>query len=183
MNAITQNNAALFQYSVYSQNYQSVSNSSEASGKGQTKSIASYQQEIVELRMEVLFNTTGEVGKQTAAASAINLADFANTPPEQHMSMIEALSPEQASELISEDGYYGIAQTAQRLSEFVLMGAGDDLDKLRAGREGIMRGFKEAEEMWGGKLPELSYKTIDSAMEQIDGRIRELGGSVLDLAA
>ena len=132
--------------------------------------------------MEVLFNTKGEMDGQTAAA-AVNLADFAFTPPEEHLAMIESLTPEQATELISEEGHYGISQTSQRLADFVMMGAGDDLNKLRAGREGIIKGFKEAEELWGGKLPEISYKTLDSALEQIDEQIRKFGGSVLDVAA
>ncbi len=60
------------------------------------------------------------------------------------------------------------------------MGAGDDVDKLRAGREGILRGFQEAESMWGGKLPDISYETINKAVEMIDQRLGSLGVSILD---
>jgi hypothetical protein len=91
-------------------------------------------------------------------------------------------SQEEATEMISDDGYFGIAYTAQRLADFVISGAGDNLDKLRAGREGMLKGFKEAEEIWGGTLPEISYKTIEAALAQIDERIKELGGQVVDTA-
>ncbi len=89
------------------------------------------------------------------------------------------LSPEEAQSLIAEDGYFGVAKTAERLAGFVLTGAGDSLERLQAGREGIQKGFQEAEQVWGGKLPEISYQTLDKALEMIDARIQELGGGAL----
>ena len=90
------------------------------------------------------------------------------------------LTPAEAQALVAEDGYWGVQKTSLRLAEFVLKGAGDNLELLRAGREGILRGFKEAEKIWGGELPEISHQTIEKALELIDERIRELGGSVVD---
>ena len=81
------------------------------------------------------------------------------------------------------DGYWGIAQTSDRLAEFVITGGGEDLTRLRQGREGILRGLQEAEKAWGAKLPEISYKTIEAALGKIDDRIKELGGSVIDATA
>lgn len=62
------------------------------------------------------------------------------------------------------------------------MGADDDLKRLKSGREGVLRGFNEAEKAWGGKLPDISYETMAKSLEVIDEKIRELGGSVLDLS-
>lgn len=93
---------------------------------------------------------------------------------------IADLTQEEATDLVSEDGFFGISQTAERIAQFVIQGAGDDIEKLRSGREGIMRGFKEAEEMWGSELPEISYKTIEKAEAMINDRMAELGHSVLD---
>ncbi|PKN50599.1 MAG: hypothetical protein CVU58_00165 [Deltaproteobacteria bacterium HGW-Deltaproteobacteria-16] len=89
------------------------------------------------------------------------------------------LSPEEAQTLIAEDGYFGVTKTAERLAGFVLTGAGDSLERLQAGREGIQKGFEEAEQAWGGKLPEISYQTLNKALEMIDARIQELGGGAL----
>jgi len=83
----------------------------------------------------------------------------------------------------SGDDYWGVDKTAKRLSDFVLKGAGDDLERLQQGRSGILQGLQEAEKMWGGKLPEISYKTIDQALSTIDDRIHELGGQIVDIAA
>ena len=66
---------------------------------------------------------------------------------------------------------------------FVITGGGDDLKRLQAGREGIIKGFKEAEEIWGGNLPEISHQTLAKALELIDARVRELGGAVVDVRA
>ncbi len=96
---------------------------------------------------------------------------------------IADMSPDEAKELVSEDGYFGVKQTSERLADFVLMGGGDDLERLKAGREGIIRGFKEAEEIWGEKLPDISYETLDKALAKIDEKISALGGSVLDTTA
>lgn len=96
---------------------------------------------------------------------------------------IADMSPDEAASLVSEDGYFGVSQTSERLADFVLMGGGDDLERLKAGREGIIRGFTEAEEMWGGKLPDISYETLDKALAKIDEKITSLGGNVLDTTA
>ena len=92
-------------------------------------------------------------------------------------------SVDTSENLFGEDGYWGVKKTSGRIADFVIMGAGDDLEKLRAGREGILAGFKEAEKIRGGKLPDISHDTINSALEAIDEKIKELGGSVLDISA
>ncbi len=93
---------------------------------------------------------------------------------------IKELSQDEAKVLVAEDGFFGISQTSERIANFVLTGAGDDVDKLKAGREGILQGFKEAEGIWGGKLPDISYETIDKAVEMIDKKLSDLGASILD---
>ncbi len=93
---------------------------------------------------------------------------------------LDDLNKDEAAKLVGEDGFFGIGQTSQRVADFVLMGAGDDIERLRAGREGVINGFNEAEAIWGEKLPEISYKTLDKTLQMIDEKLRQLGGSVLD---
>jgi len=95
---------------------------------------------------------------------------------------IADLSQDEAKELVSDNGFFGIDQTSQRIADFVIQGAGDNEDLLKAGLEGIMQGFNEAEKMWGEKLPEISYKTIDKAQELITQHMNSLGMNVLDTA-
>ena len=96
---------------------------------------------------------------------------------------ITQLSQSEASDLVSENGFFGITNTADRISNFIISAAGDDLQKLEAGKEGMLRGFKEAEKIWGGELPEISQKTIEKATQAVDKRIAELGGNVLSVQA
>ena len=87
---------------------------------------------------------------------------------------ITELSTEEATELIEEEGFFGINQTSQRVADFVLNFSGDDLEKLEKGREGIVQGFEDAKKMWGDDLPEISYKTQTRTLELIDAKIAEL---------
>jgi hypothetical protein len=93
---------------------------------------------------------------------------------------LASLSQKEATELVSEDGFFGVAQTSERIAQFVIAGAGRDEELLREGRQGILQGFKEAEEIWGGKLPDISYETIDKAVAMIDKALTDNGYSVLD---
>lgn len=96
---------------------------------------------------------------------------------------IAELSQEEAAELVSEDGFFGVAQTAQRIADFVINGAAGDEARFRAGREGMIQGFKEAEEMWGGELPEISQETMAKAIEMVDKAMYDLGFSIIDKEA
>ena len=84
------------------------------------------------------------------------------------------LSPQEATDLVSENGFFGITQTSDRVSNFVFSFAGDDLEKLQKGRDGIVKGFDEANKMFGGNLPEISYKTQERTLALIDAKIESL---------
>ena len=96
---------------------------------------------------------------------------------------LNELSSDEADDLISENGFFGIVNTAGRIASFVLNGAGDDVERLKAGREGAAKGFEDAKKIWGGELPEISQKTIEKILETLDKRIAELGGNVLNVSA
>ena len=93
---------------------------------------------------------------------------------------IAELSQEEATELVSEDGFFGITQTSERIANFVINGAGGNESTMRAGREGMLLGFAQAEEMWGGELPEISQKTMQAAIEMLDKAMYDLGFSILN---
>lgn len=78
------------------------------------------------------------------------------------------MTPEQAQELISEDGYFGVEKTSDRIVEFATGAAGGDTSKLQQIKDAVMKGFKEAEEIFGGTLADISYDTLDAVMEKLD---------------
>jgi len=87
---------------------------------------------------------------------------------------ITELTTEEATELISEEGFFGVEQTSQRVADFVFSFSGEDLEILEKGREGIVQGFEEAKQMWGDELPQISHDTQAKTLELIDARIQEI---------
>ena len=72
---------------------------------------------------------------------------------------------QKALDAIGEDGYFGVAQTSQRILDFAKALSGGDPSKIDLLRDAVMKGFERAEELWGGKLPEISYQTLDAVMK------------------
>lgn len=87
---------------------------------------------------------------------------------------ITDLTPDEASELLSDEGFFGITQTSDRVANFVFSFSGDDVELLQKGREGVVQGFEEALKMFGGELPEISYKTQERTLALIDEKINSL---------
>lgn len=76
---------------------------------------------------------------------------------------VDAATKAQAQADIAEDGYWGIAQTSQRLFDFASALAGDDVEKMQKMQQAMEKGFKQATAAWGKSLPEISQKTLEAA--------------------
>lgn len=86
----------------------------------------------------------------------------------ENLKNVSAADIAQAKEDISEDGYWGVKQTSQRLFDFASALAGDDVNKMKEMQAAMEKGFKKAEEMWGGKLPDICNETINAANKLFD---------------
>ncbi|HEB9419681.1 TPA: hypothetical protein RZK52_000852 [Campylobacter coli] len=93
------------------------------------------------------------------------------------------MNTDELNQLVSEEGFFGIDNTASRIADFAIKGAGNDVEKLKKGLEGIKQGFEQAEKIWGGELPQISQDTIEATIKKVSDRIDELGGKTLDLKA
>lgn len=69
---------------------------------------------------------------------------------------------------ISEDGYYGVKQTSERILNFAKALTGGDSSKIEEMRKSIEKAFSDVRKMFGGKLPEISEKTYDAIMKGLD---------------
>ena len=96
---------------------------------------------------------------------------------------INELSQYEAAELVSENGYFGIQNTANRIADFVINGANGDAELLRSGLEGVKQGFAQAEDMWGQALPDISAETMNKTLDRINQAIMELSGNVVNVTA
>jgi hypothetical protein len=88
---------------------------------------------------------------------------------------VDAATKAQAEEDISDDGYWGVDQTSDRIIDFATALTGGDPDKIEEMREAFKKGYKQAEKTWGGELPEISQKTYDAVMEKFDKLAEEAG--------
>ena len=155
-------------------------------GKGITNYyIAQFQQQTLEIsfnnfgsQSSVLDILSSDSSKATSILSQIDFASIGYTGKN-----LLAMNSTELNALVSEDGFFGIENTASRIADFVINGAGDDLEKLKKGFEGMKQGFAQAEKIWGDKLPQISQDTIDKAIEKVSARIQELGGNAVNINA
>lgn len=74
----------------------------------------------------------------------------------------------QAQKDISEDGYWGVEQTSERLFSFAKALAGNDPAYADKMLEAMQKGFQQATKSWGGELPDICQRTLDAATEKIN---------------
>lgn len=83
----------------------------------------------------------------------------------------------QAQQDISENGYWGVNQTAGRILDFAKAIAGDDIDKLNEMKAAVEKGFKLASDMWGGSMPSITGQTYDKVMQGFDEWEKSITGA------
>lgn len=74
----------------------------------------------------------------------------------------------QAAQDISEDGYWGVNQTAERIVSFAKALSGSDPKKAEEMINAFQKGFDEATKTWGGTLPSICQQTYDKVMEDLE---------------
>lgn len=96
----------------------------------------------------------------TGQAGTSNLANLFST---DNLKNVSAADIAKAKEDISEDGYWGVKQTSQRLFDFACALAGDDEGKMREMLAAMEKGFKQAAGAWGKDLPGICGETKAAA--------------------
>ena len=78
----------------------------------------------------------------------------------------------QAQQLVSEDGFFGVAQTTDRIMGFAkaLVGEGASEKHIENMRNAVQKGFDEVAKMFGGfdKLPDVTKQTYEAIMKAFD---------------
>ncbi len=82
---------------------------------------------------------------------------------------VDAKTKAEAQQAISEDGYYGVKKTSERLFEMAQALAGDDVDKMKEMQEAIKKGYKQATSAWGKELPSICKDTMGAVDDLFDG--------------
>ena len=74
----------------------------------------------------------------------------------------------QAKEDISEDGYWGINQTSDRLVSMAQALCGGDKSKADEMINAIKKGYEQATKAWGKELPEICSQTLDATIGKME---------------
>ena len=121
-------------------------------------------QQLVQMIHDIL-NTQGRQGfiaSRKLEKSILGLKDYLEnggtvTPEEQAA----------AAEAIADDGPWGVEAVSDRLVEMALKFADGDESKYEMMKGAIEAGFKAAETAWGGRLPDISYRTFEATMTKL----------------
>lgn len=81
---------------------------------------------------------------------------------------IDEAAKKKAQEEISEDGYWGVKQTSDRILDFAKALSGNDSSKADLLLDAFKKGFEEATKTWGKDLPDISKQTYDAVVEKFD---------------
>lgn len=81
---------------------------------------------------------------------------------------VDASLKADAEAAVSEDGYWGVSQTSQRIVDFAKALAGTSPEMAKTVREAFEKGYRQAEEAWGGSLPSICGQTYDRVMSLFD---------------
>ncbi len=82
---------------------------------------------------------------------------------------VDEATRKKAQEDISEDGYYGVKKTTERIMDFAKALAGGENSKIDMLRKAVQDGFEGAKRQLGGdELPQISKDTYDAVMKEFD---------------
>lgn len=81
---------------------------------------------------------------------------------------VDAKTAQEAKDAISEDGYWGVKQTSQRIFDFAVSLSGGDSDKMEEMLSAFKKGFEQATKSWGKDLPDISSQTYDAVLQKFE---------------
>ncbi len=90
---------------------------------------------------------------------------------------VDAETAAQAKADISEDGYWGVNQTSDRLVSFAKALTGGDPDKIDEMMNAVKKGFEQAAKAWGGDLPDICKQTLDATLDKLEEWRKSVKGS------
>ena len=81
---------------------------------------------------------------------------------------VDSATAAQAKEDISEDGYWGVKKTSERIFDFAMALSGGDEEKMQNMLTAFKKGYEQATGAWGKELPSLCKDTYDAVEKKFD---------------
>lgn len=107
------------------------------------------------------------LGKQAEKFDLANGTNLAATFREV-AGKVDQKTIDEAKESISEDGYWGVNQTSDRLVSMAIALSGGDTDKADTMMAAIEKGYKQATKAWGEDLPQICKDTMEATRQKMD---------------
>ena len=79
---------------------------------------------------------------------------------------VDQAAAQKAKDLISEDGYWGVNQTSERIFQMAMALSGGDEKGMNEMLNAFEKGYKQAAKTWGRQLPDISKQTYDAVQEK-----------------
>jgi hypothetical protein len=107
------------------------------------------------------------LGKQAEKFDLANSSNLASTFREL-AGKVDQTTIDEAKASISEDGYWGVNQTSDRLVSMAIALSGGDTSKADELMAAIEKGYKQATQSWGEDLPQLCQDTMEATRQKMD---------------
>ncbi len=88
---------------------------------------------------------------------------------------VDAQTKAEAQQAISEDGYWGVKQTSQRIFDMAKALAGDDPEMMKKMQNAVEKGFEQATAAWGKELPGICGETHTAINGMFDEYYKNAG--------
>lgn len=124
--------------------------------KADQKSRAESMRSLVE---KLLSKQTNKFSIANQSLSAIFGEAAKNADPE---------TIKKAQEDISEDGYWGVNKTSDRLVSMAIALTGGDTSKADEMMAAIQKGYDKATAAWGKELPDISKRTLEATKQKME---------------
>ena len=79
---------------------------------------------------------------------------------------VDQATADKAKSLISEDGYWGVDQTSDRIFQMAKALSGGDEEGMNKMLAAFEKGYKQATKSWGRELPDISKQTYDAVQQK-----------------
>lgn len=88
---------------------------------------------------------------------------------------VDAKTKAEAQQAISEDGYWGVKQTSQRIFDMAKAIAGEDTAMMKKMQDAVEKGFSQATAAWGKELPGICGETHSAVNAMFDDYYKNAG--------
>ncbi len=122
------------------------------------------QEKMMSNLMEIVKKTISGQGSTFAIASQDDMWKFLASGK----FTADADTIAKAKEDISEDGYWGVNKTSDRILDFAIALSGNDPEKADELLAAFKKGYEQATGTWGKDLPDISSKTYDAVVEKFE---------------